>query len=68
MPDLEKKTKRNYEAPALIDLGKQARGFGACSPGSGDTDTCTAGVAALTACTEGNAASAACTAGGAVAT
>ena len=62
MSDSEKRTKPKYEAPIVVDLGELARGAGACSAGSGDTDTCTAGGAALTACTAGGSA-ATCTAG-----
>lgn len=57
------KPKPKYEAPTVVALGDLARGAGACSAGSADTDTCTAGGAAMTDCTAGTAATNACTAG-----
>jgi hypothetical protein len=65
MPDHEKRAKPKYEAPIVVTLSDLATGSGACSAGSGDTDTCTAGGAAQTACTAGTAATNACTAGSA---
>jgi len=55
--------KPKYEPPIVVPLGEIARGSGACTTGSGDTDTCTAGGLALTACTAGTAALGACTGG-----
>ncbi|PKN38861.1 MAG: hypothetical protein CVU62_01280 [Deltaproteobacteria bacterium HGW-Deltaproteobacteria-2] len=46
-------TKPKYEAPIVIPLGGLAKGAGACTAGSGDTDACTAGPLAQTACTAG---------------
>jgi len=68
MPNDEKREKPRprYEAPTVVALGALARGAGACSAGSGDTDTCSAGGAASTACTAGTLASAGCTAGGVI--
>jgi hypothetical protein len=55
--------KPKYEAPTIIPLGGLAKGVGACTAGSGDTDTCTAGGLAGTACTAGPIAHDGCTAG-----
>jgi hypothetical protein len=64
MVDKEKKTKPKYEAPIVVPLGEMARGAGDCSPGSGDTGTCTSvGGAATGTCTHGVSASATCTNG-----
>ncbi|MBP1731110.1 MAG: hypothetical protein H6Q55_1539 [Deltaproteobacteria bacterium] len=65
MSKKDERTKPKYEAPIVVPLGDLARGAGACTAGSGDTDTCTDGGLALTACTNGTAATAACTSGGA---
>ena len=62
MSDNEKRPKPKYEAPVVVPLSDLARGAGACTAGSGDTDTCTAGGLAATACTAGGVA-ATCTAG-----
>ena len=64
MPDSDERTKPKYESPILVPLGEIARGAGACTAGSGDTDTCTAGGLASTACTIGISATAGCTTGG----
>jgi hypothetical protein len=64
MSKKDEKTKPKYEAPIVVPLGEMAKGSGACSAGSGDTDTCTAGYLAATACTAGPVAHAGCTAGG----
>ena len=53
MSDNEKRTKPKYEAPIIVSLGGLAKGAGACTAGSGDTDICTAGALAQTACTAG---------------
>ncbi|MBF0502087.1 MAG: hypothetical protein HQM09_18250 [Candidatus Riflebacteria bacterium] len=68
MTDPNSRKKLKYESPILVPLGLLARGSGACTAGSGDTDTCTAGGLALTACTAGNSAHAGCTAGSLVGT
>lgn len=60
------KPRPKYEAPTVVELGALARGAGACTAGSGDTDTCTDGGAAFTACTAGTVATVGCTAGGVV--
>ena len=58
MSDQNAREKPKYESPTLVPLGEMAEGSGACTAGSGDTDTCTAGGLAATACTAGGAASA----------
>jgi len=45
--------KPKYETPIIVTLGRRAQGTGACTAGSGDTETCTAGPLAQTACTDG---------------
>jgi hypothetical protein len=59
----EKRTKAKYEAPTIVALGELAKGAGACTAGSGDSDACTAGGLAST-CTAGPIATVGCTAGG----
>jgi hypothetical protein len=49
--------KPRYEPPSTIDLGRMAKGSGACSGGMSDTGTCTQGDAATVDCTAGLAAS-----------
>lgn len=63
MSDMKGGTRPRYETPTVVVLGGLARGSGACTAGSGDTDTCTAGGLAGTACSAGGAATSGCTAG-----
>jgi len=62
----DNKNSKEYQKPELVDLNEIKETLATCSPGSGDTDTCTAGGLAVTPATAGPVAHNGCTDGGLV--